>query len=181
MLSALKEMAWVDLLALGACTVLMVAGFVRGCSGEIGRLVALGGAVALGGFGFGPLSQMILSAPLFGATPYAARLVAYILLFVVCVALWLLLRRVLSDAISLVLNQPFDAILGGIIGGVKAFILIAVLCAFGFLNPNEAARTRFQHDSLTARHLAPFLERITSPGLTAEKADKKQGHADRPD
>lgn len=157
-------MAWIDLLALGAVAALVIMGFVRGCSGELGRLVALGAAAAMGFFGFAPVSRVILTARLFNANPYAGRLVAFILLFVVCVALWLALRHLLAEAIRLVLSQPFDSILGGIIGGVKAFILVAVLCTFGLLNPNEAERKRFQHESVTAKQLAPLLERITSPG-----------------
>ena len=69
----------------------------------------------------------------------------------------------LSQGIRLVLAQPFDAIMGGVIGGIKAFVLVSVLCAFGLLNPREEGRTRFQEDSVTAQKLAPLLKRITSP------------------
>jgi uncharacterized membrane protein required for colicin V production len=163
MLSLLKEIAWIDALAIGAVVVLVILGFVRGCSGEIGRLVAVCAAAAVGYFGFVPVSRVVLTARLFNDNPYAGRLVAFILLFVVCIALWLALRRLLAEAIRLVLSQPYDAILGGIIGGIKAFVLVAVLCTFGLLNPNEAERARFQQDSVTAKQLAPLLKRITSP------------------
>lgn len=163
MLDLVKEIAWVDALAFGAAAVLVLLGFVRGCSGELGRLVAVCAAAAAGGFGFAPVSRLVLSARLFGANPYAGRLVAFIVLFVVCGALWLGLRKLLAEALRLVLAQPFDAILGGVIGGVKAFVLVAVLCTFGLLNPNEAERTRFQQGSVTAKRLAPLLQRITAP------------------
>jgi len=156
-------MAWIDALALGAVLALVVIGFVRGCSGELGRLAALGAAAAAGYFSFAPVSRAVLAARLFNANPAAGRLVAFILLFVVCIALWLGLRRLLAEGIRLVLIQPFDAILGGVIGGVKAFILVSVLCAFGLLNPNESARANFRKDSLTVKYLAPLLKRITSP------------------
>lgn len=164
MLALLKELAWVDTLTIGAIAVLVILGFVRGCSGELGRLVALCVAAAVGYFGLVPVSRVVLTARLFDANPYAGRLVAYILLFVICIALWLGLRHLLAEAIRLVVRQPFDAILGGVIGGVKAFVLVAVLCTFGLLNPNEAARTQFQNESATAKQLAPLLKRITSPG-----------------
>jgi uncharacterized membrane protein required for colicin V production len=159
----LKELGWLDALALGTVSFLVLRGFVRGCSGELGRLVAVCTAAAIGFFGFAPVSRAVLSLSLFSANLYAGRLAAFILLFVVCIAVWLGLGRLLSEAIRLVVAQPFDAILGGLIGGLKAFILVAVLCAFGLLNPNAAERTRLQEQSLTAQKLSPLLKRITSP------------------
>ena len=159
----LKEIGWLDGLALAASAFLVIRGFILGCSGELGRLVALGAAAALGYYGFAPVSRLVLSAHLFSANVYAGRLVVFILLFVVCIALWLGLRKLLSEAIRLVVAKPFDSILGGIIGGIKAFILVAVLCTFGLLNPNAAERTKLQKQSFTAQKLAPFLKKITSP------------------
>lgn len=163
MLALLTEIGWLDALALGAVACLVILGFVRGCSGELGRLVAVCTAAAIGYFGFAPVSRSVLSVSLFSANLYAGRLAAFILLLVVCIAVWLGLSRLLSEAIRLVVAQPFDAILGGIIGGIKAFILLAVLCAFGLLNPNADERTRLQEHSVTAQKLSPLLKRITSP------------------
>jgi len=59
--------------------------------------------------------------------------------------------------------QPFDAILGGIIGGIKAFIFVAVCCTFGLLNPNATERTRLQQKSFAVQKLSPYLEKLTSP------------------
>jgi uncharacterized membrane protein required for colicin V production len=105
----------------------------------------------------------VLGAKLFNANPYAGKLVVFLVLFVVCVALWLLLSRMLSEMIRLVVAQPFDAILGGIIGAVKAFVLVAALCTFGLLNPNAAERASFKDQSVAAQHLSPLLKRFTSP------------------
>ena len=163
MIMALKEIGWLDGCALAVIAFLVIMGFVRGCSGELGRLVALGSAAALGFFGFTPVSKWVVSTKIFNANPYAGRLVVFILLFVVCIALWLGLSRLLSEGIRLVVAQPFDAILGGVIGGIKAFILVAVLCTFGLLNPNAAERTRLQEKSVTVQTLSPFLKKITSP------------------
>jgi uncharacterized membrane protein required for colicin V production len=159
----LKQIGWLDGLALAAIAFLVIRGFVLGCSGELGRLVAILSAAAVGFFGFAPVSRLVFSASLFGANVYAGRLVVFILLLVVCVALWLGLRRLLSEGIRLVVDQPFDSILGGIIGGIKAFVLVAVMCAFGLLNPNSAERTRLQEKSFAAQKLSPLLNKITSP------------------
>ncbi len=163
MIAALKEMGWVDLLATGLLLFLVVRGFVIGCSGEFGRLAAVLTASSLGYFGFVPLSRVVLEAHLFDSNPYAGKLVVFIILFVVCMTVWLLLSRLLSDAIRLVVPQPFDAILGGIVGGAKAFVLVALFCAFGMLNPVESERASLREGSFTVRHLNPILKRITEP------------------
>lgn len=163
MLTFVKEIGWLDGLALAVITVLVILGFVRGCSGELGRLLALGVAAAAGYFGFSPLSKFVLASNLFKANVYAGRLVVFIVLLVVCIALWLGLRHLLAEGIKLVVAQPFDAILGGVIGGLKAVIFVAICCTFGLLNPNAAERNQFQKKSVTVQKLSPFLEKITSP------------------
>jgi uncharacterized membrane protein required for colicin V production len=163
MLTALKEIGWIDGLALAAAVVLVILGFIRGCSGELGRLIAVGAATAVGVFGFAPVLHVVRNAHLIGSNPYAWRLVTYIVLLVACIALWLGLRHFLAEGIKLVIAQPFDAILGGIIGGLKAFVLVAVLCTFGLLNPNEADRNRLHQKSVTVQKLSPILEKLTSP------------------
>ncbi len=159
----LQEIGWLDYLAFGTVAFLVIRGFINGCSGEIGRFVGTVTAAAFGYFGFAPVARQVLAAHLFAANPYAARLIAFILMFVVSVALWLGLRRLLCDAIRMAIAQPFDAILGGMIGGVKAFILVAILCAFGLLSPRESDRTHFQQNSITVQKIAPLLKRITTP------------------
>lgn len=163
MLSLLKEIGWIDALSFGAIAFLVIRGFIRGCSGELGRLVAVCTAAGVGYFCFAAVSRVVLMAKLFQSNQYAGRLVVFIVMLVACLAIWLFLSRMLSEVIRLVVAQPFDAILGGIIGGIKAFILVAVLCAFGLLNPNEQERTQFKNQSFAAQMLSPLLKRITSP------------------
>lgn len=163
MLTYFKEFGTLDYLALGAVAFLVIRGFFSGCSGELGRLAGAVTAAAVGYFGFAPVARVVLSAKMFDANPYAGRLIVFILLSVVCIALWLGLRRLLADAIRLAVAQPFDAILGGVIGGIKAFILVAVLCTLGLLNPREKDRAQFKQHSVTAQKLAPLLKRMTSP------------------
>ena len=164
MVAFFKEMGVWDLLAFGGVAFLVLRGFVRGCSGEIGRLVGVVTAAAVGFFGFNSIARLVLSVKLFGDNPYAGRLIVFILMTVVCIALWLGISLLLSEGLRLVLPQPFDAILGGVIGGVKAFVIIAALCTLGLLNPHEEARTQLQEKSVTVQHFAPFLKRVTSPG-----------------
>jgi len=159
-----KEAGILDYLAFGAVAFLIVRGFMRGCSGELGRLVGVAAATAVGYFGFNPVARTVLASNVFSANPHAGRLIAFILMAVLCIGLWLFLRRLLSDALKLVIAQPFDALLGGVFGGVKAFLLVAVLCTAGLLSPSEGDRARFQEKSVTVQALAPLLKKITSPG-----------------
>jgi len=163
MMTFLKEAGALDYLAFGAAAFLVVRGFKRGCSGELGRLVATLAAAAFGYFGFRGVARLVLTEKLFGDNPYAGRLVAFILMAVLCIAVWLFLSHMLADGLRLVIAQPFDAILGGMIGGIKAFVVVAALCTLGLLNPKEGERTRFKEQSLTAKKLDPLLKNMTSP------------------
>ena len=163
MVAFFKEMGGWDLLAFGGVALLVIRGFVHGCSGEVGRLAGVVTAAAVGFFGFNSIARLVLSVKLFDANPYAGRLIVFILMMVVCIALWQGISHLLSEGLRLVLPQPFDAILGGVIGGIKAFVIIAALCTLGLLNPREEARTELQEKSVTVQKLAPFLKRVTSP------------------
>ncbi|HRT30181.1 MAG TPA: CvpA family protein [Kiritimatiellia bacterium] len=172
----MTQMTPLDYLAFGAVAWLVIRGFMRGCSGELSGLVGLLAAAAIGYFGFAPLERTILAAKLLAANPYAARLITFMLILVACFSVWLLITRMLKEALELVVIQPFDALLGGIIGGVKAFIAIAVLCTLGLLNPHEADRARLQDRSLTVKKFAPLLQRVTTPaqGTSDEAFSKKR-------
>ena len=164
MMTFFKEAGALDYLAFGGVAFLVVRGFVRGCSGELGRLVGTLAAAGIGYFGFGAIARLVLSAQLFNGNPYAGRLIVFILMAVLCLAVWFGLSHLLTDALQLAIAQPFDAILGGMIGGVKAFVVVAALCTLGLINPKESDRVRFQERSVTAQKLAPLLKNLTSPG-----------------
>lgn len=158
-----SQMRLLDIAAVLAVAFLVIRGFIRGCSGETGRMVGIVAAAAFGYFGFGAVNGAVQASKMFNGNPYAGRLIAFMVLLVVCIAIWLGLSRLLAEGIRLVLPQPFDAIVGGVIGGIQAFILVAILCTMGLLNPRESDRAAFQDQSLTAQKFAPFLKRFTSP------------------
>jgi len=162
MATLFKEFGLLDFLALGALAFLVIRGFIRGGSGEIGRLVGVLSGVSVGYFGFTPIARMVLSAQMFSTNPYAGRMIVFILVLVVCLAVWFAVSRLLTDSIRLAIPQPFDTLLGGVIGGVKAFVVVAVLCTLGLLNPREKARSQFQEESVTVQKIAPLLEHFTA-------------------
>lgn len=178
MMAFFGQMTVLDWLAFGGVAFLVVRGFIRGCSGEISRLIGWLAAVATGCLGFAPVERAVLAAKLFSANPYAGRLVAVMLILVICFSVGLLLRHVLKESLQTAIGQPFDAILGGIIGGFKAFVVIAVLCALGLLDPRENGAAAHLGDSFTAQKLTPLLQRVAPrlapapDGDTAEDSDQ---------
>lgn len=163
MLPFFNEMGVWDYLAFAGVAFLVIRGFLRGCSGEVGRLVGVITAAGVGFLCFTPIARLVLSSKLFDANLYAGRLIVFILMLVVCVALWLGIGRLLTDVLRMVVPQPFDALLGGVIGGVKAFVVVAALCTFGLLNPKEKSRVILEEKSVTVQKFAPILKRITAP------------------
>jgi len=152
-----------DYLALGVIVILVFRGFIRGCSGELSGLVGMLAATAVGYFGFKSVARMVLAAKMFEESPYAGQLIAFILILVACIAIWLMIGHVLKEGLQMVVAQPFDAILGGVIGGAKAFVFIAALCTLGLLNPHEEGRAQLQKESVTVQKIAPLLKWVTSP------------------
>lgn len=163
MLAFLRHIGLLDGIAFCLVAWLVIRGFKHGFSGEIGRFFGFAAGTAVGVFGYKPIARTVLATKLFIANPYAGRFIAFIVLLVVCIAVWLLVRYLFADGIKLVLPQPADAIAGGVLGGIKAAVIILALCALGLLNPQENARTRLQEMSVTVQKLAPFLEPVTHP------------------
>lgn len=174
MMAFFGQMTVWDWLAFSGIAFLVIRGFVRGCSGEISRLVGLLAAVTVGYFGFAPVERAVLAAKLFADNPYAGRLVAVMLILVIGFSVRLLFCHLLRESLKTAIGQPFDAILGGVIGGFKAFVVIAILCALGFLDPREKGAAMLLGDSLTAQKLAPLLQRVAPFVSPAPDADAPQ-------
>lgn len=155
------ELGWVDLGAAGLMLFLVIQGLYRGCSGQLGRLFAMVSAAAFAYYGFKPVFGMVLEYGLLRENPFAARLIALVLVVVVSLTVWLILHHWLSDTIGMALRQPFDAILGGVIGGTKAFIIIAMFCTFIQLNPVASERNRLWSRSHSIRWLAPLIKHFS--------------------
>ena len=177
MMAFFGQMAVLDWLIFGGVAFLVIRGFISGCSGEISRPIGLAAAVVTGYASFVPVERAVLAAKLFAANPYAGRLVAIMIILVIGISVWLLLSRLLKDGLRMVINQPFDAILGGVIGGFKAFVVVAILCALGFLNPREESQINFLNNSLTMRKFTPLFHHIAAQVPLAADTDKTEEEA----
>lgn len=159
----LQSVTWVDAAALAVGIILVIKGFVSGASNQLARLVASAVAVGFGYFCFQPILRASNSLNLIGEHPYAAYLIAIIILFTVGVALWIIVGRLLSSALQLAIRQPFDTILGGLIGAAEAIMLIAVLCVLGLMSPSKTDHAYLFRDSKVGHFLAPALRPFAAP------------------
>ena len=157
----IKNIGAVDWLIFGIAAFMVFRGFCKGCSGEIGSLVGILLAAAAGFFGFTPVSRAVFSISLLNANQHAGRPIVFIIMLVLCFSIWLIVSRLLTDGIRLVLKQPFDAVVGGVIGGIKAFALIIVICMFEIIKPQTAENNNAgEKSSYTTKKMSPLIKRI---------------------
>ena len=158
-----KGIGWIDGVILAMIAILIIRGFIRGASGELSSLIASCAMAALFVFGFPPLLRWMKASAFLSGYPQAGRYVAFILMAVAVIALWLVSRKLLAHSISLVLPKLFDHVLGGIFGGAKAVILVALLCAGGFLGTTENVRQQAADRSVFVEKLTPLLSKLLNP------------------
>ncbi|MCL2105405.1 MAG: CvpA family protein [Kiritimatiellaeota bacterium] len=163
LLNIAKDIGWLDGAILLVILYLIVRGFIRGASGELSSLISFGAMAALFVFGFPPLLRMMKASKLLSDYPQASRFIAFILIAVAAIALWLLSRKLLAHSISLILPKPFDHVLGGIFGGISAVIVVALLCAGGFLSATENVQQQAASRSVFIEKLSPLLSKLLNP------------------
>lgn len=131
-----------DIVAIGIVAVGCLLGLLRGLSGEIARILALVGAFAAGSLA-GPAWRSACAS--WFPAPFPQGLASIIgLLLIATLAGWIV-RKFVDKCLKLLVPQPANAILGGILGAVAAFCLASLLCLLLNLIPLE-----FVHDSLLA-------------------------------
>ena len=163
-LNIAKGIGWIDGLVLSVILFLLIRGFVRGASGELSSLISSVAMVVFFIFGFPPLLGKLKALTVLASYPQASGFIAFILIIVAAIVIWLVLRNVLARSISLILPKLFDRILGGIFGGIKAVILVIFLCAFGFLSTTENAQQQAAKRSVVIEKLRPFLTKLLTHG-----------------
>jgi len=200
MKDALLAVGWIDWVALVVALILVVRGFVRGCSVELAQLISLAVAIATAYFCFAPLLRMIHATGFFVAHAYAAHVVTFVVMFVIGLGLWYGLGRLLTSGLQLVVAQPFDRILGGVIGGMKAIAVVAILCVCGLMSPRASDHHVVVSNSRVGKELAPWIAHFTAPAkvekplgasssAAKEKSEQKEkraeprlgGHSDEKD
>lgn len=153
-------MSIIDWIALSIGVFFILRGLISGCSGELGRLAGILGAGVLWYLGYLPLLQTTGSVKILQGHPYATRIITILIILSGSLAVWIFIRRILSETIRLALSQPFDALLGGIIGAVKALALIFILCTFETMMPEKNNPKKGAGYSLTTKKLYPLFKQL---------------------
>lgn len=134
---------WMCVIGIAFCFFLL-RGIVLGFSGEIASLLGLVAAVGVIAFGYEPIyhGAMLMLADSAGdsAAYYCALSVV-----VVGVAIFIAIAYLARGLFSFILPQPFDAILGGLVGAAKGFFLISTTASVVWMVRDRAER--FQNAS----------------------------------
>jgi len=162
-LDTAKGIGWIDGIILALILALLIRGFIRGASGELSSLISSCAMAALVAFGYQPLHRWVNATSFLSGYPQASGFITLILMGVAVIALWLLSRKLLAHSISLVIPNVFDHVLGGIFGGIKAVILIALLCAGGYFGTPENVQRQAADRSVFIEKLTPLLTKILKP------------------
>lgn len=164
-----------DYLIIGVTLFLVINGFRRGCSGEVGHLIGVVSGVGVLLLGRGSVASVVGSWAVIGKSEFATQLITLILMVALSVAVWLLVGHFLGKLIKLAFSQPLDAILGGVIGVVKAVLIVVMLCTFGIMGPrsekNKAEPSSLSKTSAVIDKLTPWLK-VAEQGKAMPKASK---------
>ena len=158
--SVIKNFGVVDSVALLVVLFFLVRGFRLGASGEMGGMLAWVLTGAFFFFGFSLVMNEVMSFSFLHKNPQAAHFMSFILTLFISIAIWFILRKILTDAIGLTIPSPFNEILGTFFGLLKAILLIAFLCVCGMFNPQKGETRIFMKDSSTVKLLQPFISKV---------------------
>lgn len=141
----LTALDWV-LLAIAAF--FAVVGLFRGFSGQLGSLVGLVAALAVGYFAFSPLHGLVQSGNWIGGDA-AQKSLAVVADFVVALIVFGLLRRIVARFVSFLVPQPMDAIVGAFVGLFKGAVAIGLLTGVGIVQTGRFSEGFFaSHSSI---------------------------------
>lgn len=159
--SIIKDFGVIDSVAIVIILFFLIRGFRQGASGEIGSMLAwlLTGAFFF--FGFSWVMNEVMSFSFLHKNPSAAHFIAFIITLFISIAIWFLLRKMLTDSIGMTIPTPFNEILGTFFGAIKSILLIAFLCVLGMFNPSKGESNYYLKDSTTVKLLHPIITKIT--------------------
>ena len=159
--SIIREIGVVDSVAIVVMILFLVSGFRNGASGEVGSMLAWLITAAFFFFGFSFVMSEVMSFSFLHNNPNAAHSIGFLVTLFVSIAIWFILRKVLTDSIGMAIPTPFDEILGTFFGALKAILLIAFLCVCGMFDSKNGETRFYLKDSITIKLLNPVISKIT--------------------
>lgn len=159
--SVIKDYGIIDLASLGIMIFFVVRGFRQGASGEIGSVLAWLTTAAFFFFGFSFVMHEVMSFSFLQKNPSAAHFIAFIITLFVSIAIFFVLRKILTDSIGMTIQTPFNEILGTFFGVLKSILLIAFLCVCGTFNAGKGDSHAYLRDSVAVKLLYPIISKVT--------------------
>ncbi len=129
---------WMGVIGIAFCFFLL-RGIIRGFSGEVAPLIGLVAAICVIAFGYKPIyngAMMVLAESAGPSASYYCALAIVVVGVVVYFAIAILVRGI----ISFILPQPFNAILGGLVGAAKGLFLISAAASIVWMVKDRAER-----------------------------------------
>ncbi|MBO5941591.1 MAG: CvpA family protein [Kiritimatiellae bacterium] len=109
-----------------------VMGLFKGFSGQLGSLAGMAAALVAGYFLFMPIKGFVIECDWVSGI-VANNAIASILDFILMLVVFGCVRRIVAKFVSLLVPQPMNAILGGLIGVLKSLMIVGILAATGIL------------------------------------------------
>ena len=138
-------------------------GLWRGIAGEIAAVAWIATALVVGFFAYAPICGVVgtfVSAG--GSGGGGAGLASVGLTVFVALVAALLVRFLVRKFVSVLLPQPWNAILGGLVGVLKGAVLVAALVAVGLIETGPLASGFFASHSAIVKLLAQAADSYKS-------------------
>ena len=145
-----------------------VWGLWRGIAGELAAVAWIATALVVGYFAYSPMCRMVDSVIAEGG---GARLVAVGLTVFVALVAALIVRFVVRKFVSFLLPQPWNAIIGGLVGVLKGAVLVAALTAVGLVETGPLSSGFFASRSVIVKLLAQAADCYKSGAESAEVSE----------
>ena len=150
----------IDIVLAALIALLCAVGMWRGIAGELAAVAWIGTALMVGFFLYSPVCSLVgaSSKGPGGGSGVAAVCITVFLTLITA----LLVRFAVRKFVSLMLPQPWNAILGGLVGLLKGAVLVGLLAAVGLVQTGSLADGFFASRSVIVRLLARAAESYKS-------------------
>ena len=162
------EFTTLDIILVAIMAALGGWGMWRGIAGEIAAVAWIGTALAVGFFSYSSMHSLVESFMAAGGKSGGAGLAAVGMTVFVALVAALLVRFAVRKFVSLLLPQPWNAILGGLVGVLKGAVVVAALTAVGLVQTGPLASGFFASRSAIVGFLARAADSYKSGAEGAE-------------
>jgi len=160
----------VDAIAIGIVVFSLVLGTVRGLTGEFARICALFAGLFCGYFSTGLWQRLALKFVPSQDSALLRGVFITVGILLTAAGVSALVRWGLKKSLKLLMGQPFDAVLGAVLGAMRGFALFAgLLFLASFALPDSAHEYVFE-ESFAGKRAAPAVEWAREKVASAREA-----------